>query len=55
MIIGIDATNIRAGGGVTHLKELLRSVDVEKHDIEKIVIWSSKFTLNEIDEIPMNS
>ena len=52
MIIGIDATNIRAGGGVTHLKELLRSVDVEKHDIEKIVIWSSKFTLNEIDEIP---
>ena len=52
MIIGIDATNIRAGGGVIHLKELLRSVDVEKHDIEKIVIWSSKFTLNEIDEIP---
>ena len=50
MILGIDASNIRVGGGLTHLKEILRSVDIEKHDIEKIVIWSSENTLNEIEE-----
>ena len=52
MILGIDASNIRVGGGLTHLKEILRSVDIEKHDIEKIVIWSSENTLNEIEEKP---
>ena len=50
MILGIDASNIRVGGGLTHLKEILRSVDIEKHDIEKMVIWSSENTLNEIED-----
>ena len=50
MILGIDASNISVGGGLTHLKAILRSVDIEKHDIEKIVIWSSENTLNEIEE-----
>ena len=50
MILGIDASNIHVGGGLTHLKEILRSVDVENLDIEKIVIWSSENTLNQIEE-----
>ena len=45
MILGIDASNIRVGGGLTHLKELLSSVDIENHNIEKIIVWSSDKTL----------
>ena len=50
MIIGIDASNIRSGGGLMHLKNILKNLDVEKFNIEKIVIWSCKKTLNEIEE-----
>jgi len=49
-IIGIDASNIRSGGGLVHLKELINSFDIDKFAIQKIVIWSCKNTLNEIDD-----
>jgi len=42
MIIGIDASNIRAGGGITHLVELLRAAESEKHGIEKVIVWGNK-------------
>jgi glycosyltransferase involved in cell wall biosynthesis len=50
--LGIDASNIRTGGGLSHLKNILNHVDVEQYNIESIVIWSCKKTLNEIDEKP---
>jgi glycosyltransferase involved in cell wall biosynthesis len=50
MRLGIDASNIRAGGGLSHLKELLSTVDIEKYNIEKVVVWSCKNTLNELEE-----
>ena len=43
--IGIDASNIRAGGGVTHLTELLKFKDFEKLNINKIVVWSGQETI----------
>ena len=46
LTIGIDATNLRGGGGVTHLLELLRVEQPLKHGIERIVIWGRKSTLN---------
>jgi glycosyltransferase involved in cell wall biosynthesis len=52
MIIGIDASNIRAGGGQVHLTELLNNNDVEQYNIEKIVIWSCQKTLDGIEEKP---
>ena len=52
MMVGIDASNIRVGGGLTHLKELLSSVDIGKFGIDKIVIWSCKSTLKEIEDKP---
>ena len=33
-----------------HLTELLKHVDVEQYGIEKIVIWSCKKTLDEIEK-----
>ena len=43
--IGIDASNIRMGGGVTHLSEILREVDLDAMNIERIIVWGSVGTL----------
>lgn len=50
MIIGIDVSNIRAGGGVTHLHELLRAADPSVLGIDKIIIWGGMATLTKIDD-----
>jgi len=50
--IGIDATNLRAGGGVTHLMELLRAVQPAKQHIDRIVVWGGKPTLKALQAQP---
>lgn len=50
LIIGIDATNIRHGGGRTHLVEMLRTSDPLEKDIAKIIVWGSSETLALLDE-----
>lgn len=52
MIIGIDASNLRAGGGVTHLVELLRVANPGEHDFDKIVVWASKATHAQLVDRP---
>ena len=39
MILGIDASNILAGGGVTHLQNLINAARPEHFGIEKVIIW----------------
>jgi hypothetical protein len=46
LVIGIVATNIRGGGGVTHLVELLSALNTLDYGIDKIVVWGCKFTWN---------
>jgi glycosyltransferase involved in cell wall biosynthesis len=48
MILGIDASNIRRGGGLTHLVELLGAADPEAHGFSKVVVWSGRDSLNRI-------
>ena len=48
MILGIDAGNIRAGGGVTHLVELLRAARPQAHGFERVIVWSSAATLAQL-------
>lgn len=48
MILGIDASNIRAGGGVTHLVELLYIADVQTHKFGRVIVWGSSATLSKI-------
>jgi glycosyltransferase involved in cell wall biosynthesis len=50
MILGIDASNIRQGGGVTHLVELLRGVDPLVHGFSQVVVWSGASTLDRIEQ-----
>ena len=49
LTIGIDATNIRGGGGVTHLVELLRALEPAQFGIERVVVWGGAPTLNAMD------
>lgn len=52
MNIGIDASNIRGGGGMNHLVETLRVAQPQKHNFDQIVVWGGNSTLNEIEERP---
>lgn len=51
MILGIDATNIRSGGGLTHLKEILIHANPGIYDFNKVVIWSSNETLSHLPNL----
>ena len=52
MILGIDASNIRVGGGVTHLVELLRAADPLAHGFSKVIVWGGQQTLSRIEDRP---
>lgn len=52
MRVGIDASNLRGGGGITHLRALLASTDPERDGIDRITVWGSRGTLAEIPERP---
>ena len=50
--IGIDASNLRGGGGLTHLVELLRIANPLKHDFSRIIVWGEKETLSILEDKP---
>jgi glycosyltransferase involved in cell wall biosynthesis len=45
LTIGVDATNLRRGGGLTHLVELLEATRPEYYGIDRIVIWGGTQSL----------
>ncbi len=51
-VIGIDATNLRQGGGRTHLIEVLRTSRPELHGFSKIIVWGSDDTLRLLESYP---
>jgi glycosyltransferase involved in cell wall biosynthesis len=46
MRITIDSSNIKSGGGVTHLSELLKAVDLHDFGIKKMTVWGANSTLD---------
>ena len=52
MILGIDASNIQAGGGVTHLQKILEYGEPEKHNISQVKVWGGH---NPLDQFPQKS
>lgn len=50
MKIGIDASNISSGGGVTHLVSLLRAAAPGAHNVTEVVIWAPSRTLALIED-----
>ena len=52
MIVGIDASNLRDGGGITHLVELLRAANPAAHGFSQVIVWSGQATLTKIEDRP---
>ena len=52
MILGIDASNIKVGGGVTHLVELLRAASPEQHGFALVIVWGGSTTLSRLSDSP---
>jgi glycosyltransferase involved in cell wall biosynthesis len=48
----IDASNINAGGGVTHLSEFLRASNPSAYSFEKVIVWAPQKTLDSIEDKP---
>ncbi len=49
-ILGIDASNIRAGGGITHLSQFIAAANPHQYGFRKVVVWSGAATLRELPE-----
>jgi glycosyltransferase involved in cell wall biosynthesis len=49
VIVGIDASNLRAGGGVTHLVELLRACDPQASGFAQVIVWGGHSTLSQLE------
>jgi glycosyltransferase involved in cell wall biosynthesis len=52
MRLCIDGSNLRQGGGVTHIKELLAQADIAVHGFDRIYIWAPRATLAQLVEHP---
>lgn len=52
MRLGIDASNLRFGGGVTHLTKMLHASDPPSHGVEKVVVWAPRTTLARLEDRP---
>ncbi len=52
MKIGIDASNIRGGGGETHLVELLKVANPAEHGVDKVFLWANSDILIKIKALP---
>ena len=52
MVIGIDASNLRKGGGITHLVELLKAFEPERNGFHRVIVWACKSTLDHIENRP---
>ena len=50
LILGIDITNLRGGGGVTHIIELLTAANPFAHGFSKIIVWGGSQTLNKLPQ-----
>jgi glycosyltransferase involved in cell wall biosynthesis len=52
MRIGIDATNLRSGGSLTHIGELLAAAQPEQHGIDSVVMWGGRDVLARVPTRP---
>lgn len=48
MNIIVDATNIRSGGGLTHLKAVLAHAHPQKYGIHRVIVFSNQKTLEQL-------
>lgn len=52
MRLGIDASNLRGGGGVTHLAALLRAANPAAQGFSQIIVWGGAALLASLEDRP---
>ena len=52
MRLGVDASNIRDGGGVTHVACILADADPPAHGISPVTVWTSTKTAAQLPQRP---
>jgi glycosyltransferase involved in cell wall biosynthesis len=52
MRVGIDASNLRSGGSLTHIGELLSAAQPEKYGVTHVVIWGGSEVLSRLPSRP---
>jgi glycosyltransferase involved in cell wall biosynthesis len=52
MILGIDVSNLRRGGGLTHITGLLEAADPFLHGFSNVILWGGTDTLSRIQDRP---
>ena len=52
MRLGVDGSNLRLGGGITHLVELLRVAEPGRFGFSEVIVWGRKALLARIEERP---
>jgi len=50
MILGIDVSNLRGGGGITHITGLLTAADPPSHGFSKVVLWGGHEILRHLPD-----
>ncbi|HYN08260.1 MAG TPA: glycosyltransferase family 1 protein [Vicinamibacterales bacterium] len=50
--VGIDGSNLRTGGGITHLVELLNAAEPPAHGISRVVVWGGAGLLQHLARAP---
>jgi glycosyltransferase involved in cell wall biosynthesis len=48
MILGIDLSNIRGGGGITHISEVLRHAKPIDFGFKRVIVWGGAKTLSKL-------
>lgn len=52
MRIGIDGSNLRSGGSLTHIDELLDAARPERHGVRAVVVWGARALLDRLPRRP---
>ena len=52
MRLGIDASNIRSGGGIIHLQKILEKAEPNKHLINRVIVWGGDTLLENLPDKP---
>src|SRR5689334_14245634 len=52
MRVGIDGSNLRDGGGQTHLVQLLTAADPAAAGVERVMVWGARRLLEQLPERP---
>lgn len=50
MRVGIDGSNLRTGGGVTHLAQLLGAAEPALSGIERVTVWGARRLLDDLPD-----